>query len=80
MFVSVSDGKTFKGEGKLWERPNMAHLSVESGEGNRISEKGKARDAGCLCASRTHSLTHARTYARLRECDKLCEEAGHDIG
>lgn len=51
----------------------MVHLSVEIGEGNRISEKGKARDAGCLCASRS-------THARLRKCDKLCEEAGHDIG
>lgn len=37
----------------------------------------KRESAGCRLPVRVSQ--HARTHARLRECDKLCEEAGYDI-
>lgn len=49
----------------------------EWGEGTGFPKKGKR---GLQVACARLARTHARTYARLRECDKLCEEAGHDIG
>lgn len=63
--------------------PFIFPLRGAKGRGTGFPKKGK-RVAGCrlpvrLAArtyARTHVCTHACTYARLRECDKLCEEAG----
>lgn len=78
------EGRTIQGCPDADTLLHAFYLSVKRGEreGNRISEKGKAScGMQVACASRsthvrTHARTHACTYARLRECDKLCEEAG----